>query len=162
MTEPREPGERRPPGAPVEPTRLERPPGERYVPPVVAESPREPSAVRAIVIAVVVALAGAFAMVMLAGQLAVSSGLLIMAVVIGRFVGLGLRTARGALSPGRARVIALLIAVGGMALAQLGIWVYARSEGGVLELVDYLGQTFGPLVPLEIALAAVVAVLSAD
>jgi hypothetical protein len=132
------------------------------VPPVAAELPRQSSAVRAIAIAVVVALAGAFATVMLAGQLAVSSGLLIMAVVIGRFVGLGLRTARGALTPGQARLIALVVAVGGMALAQVGIWIYARSEGGVLELVDYLGQTFGPLVPLEIALAAIVAVLSAD
>jgi hypothetical protein len=101
-------------------------------------------------------------MVLLAGQLAVSSGLLVMAVVIGRFVGLGLRTARGAITPGRARAIALLVAVGGVAVAQLGIWLYARSEGGVLELVDYLAQAFGLLVPLEIALAAVVAVLSAD
>jgi hypothetical protein len=101
-------------------------------------------------------------MVLLAGQLAVSSGLLVVAVVVGRFVGLGLRTARGALTPGRARLLAVLIAAGGVAAAQLGMWAYARSEGGVLELVDYLGQTFGPLVPLEVAFAAVVAVLSAD
>ena len=101
-------------------------------------------------------------MVLLAGQLAVSSGLLVVAVVVGRFVGLGLRTARGALTPGRTRLLAVLIAAGGVAAAQLGMWAYARSEGGVLELVDYLGQTFGPLVPLEIAFAAVVAVLSAD
>lgn len=151
-----------PAGVSGEPKRLERPPGERYVPPSVSPAQREPSAVRAIAYAVLVALVGAIAMVLLAGQLAVSSGLLVVAVVVGRFVGLGLRTARGALTPGRARLLALLIAIGGMAAAQLGIWVYARSEGGVLELVDYLGQTFGPLVPLQIALAAVVAVFSAD
>ena len=150
-------------GGSAEPKRLDRPPGERYVPPsVTASPPREPSAARAIAYAVLVAIAGAVAMVLLAGQLAVSSGLLVVAVVVGRFVGLGLRTARGALTPGRARLLAVLIAAGGVAAAQLGMWVYARSEGGVLELVDYLGQTFGPLVPLEIALAAVVAVVSAD
>ena len=101
-------------------------------------------------------------MVFLAGQLAVSSGLLVVAVVVGRFVGVGLRTARGALTPAAARTLALVIAIAGVGAAQIGIWLYARSEGGVLELADYLGQTFGPLVPLEIVLAAVIAILSAD
>jgi hypothetical protein len=101
-------------------------------------------------------------MVLLAGQLAVSSGLLVVAVVVGRFVGLAIRTARGAMSPGRSRAVAVTVAAAAVVSAQVGIWLYARSEGGALELVDYLGQTFGPLVPLEVLLAAVVAVVSAD
>ena len=117
---------------------------------------------RGITVALLVALGGAAIMVLLAGQLAVSSGLVIMALIIGRFVGLGLRMTRGALSPGRARALAGVIAIAGIVIAQVGIWLYARSEGGVLELADYLGQTFGLLVPLEILLAAVVAVVSAD
>ena len=112
--------------------------------------------------AVLVALAGAVLMVFLAGQLAVSSGLVVVAVVMGRFVGVALRTARGALNPGRRRALALVIAVAGVGVAQVAIWLYARSEGGVLELVDYLGQTFGPLVLVEILFAAVIAALSAD
>jgi hypothetical protein len=115
-----------------------------------------------VALAVLAALAGAALMVFLAGQFAVSSGLLVAAVVMGRFVGLGLRTARGALTPGWSRAIAVTIAIASIVLAQIGIWLYARSEGGVLELADYLGQAFGPLVPLELLLATVVAVLSAD
>jgi hypothetical protein len=111
---------------------------------------------------VLVAVGGAVLMVFLAGQLAVSSGLLVVAALIGRFVGVGLRMERGALTPTLARTIALAIAVGGVAIAQVGIWLYARSEGGVLEFADYLGQTFGPLVPLEILLAGVIALISAD
>ena len=42
-------------------------------------------------------------------------------------------------------------------VAQIGIWLYARAEGGALGLVDYLAQTFGPLVPLQFAIAALVA-----
>jgi hypothetical protein len=113
-------------------------------------------------LAVLVALAGAVLMVFLAGQLAVSSGLVVVAVVMGRFVGVAIRTARSALNPGRRRALALVIAVAGVGVAQVGIWLYARSEGGVLELVDYLGQTFGPLVLVEILFAAVIAALSAD
>jgi uncharacterized protein (DUF2062 family) len=48
-----------------------------------------------------------------------------------------------------------------VAIAQIGIWLFARAEGGALGLVDYLGQTFGPLVPLQFAIAALVAWWSA-
>jgi hypothetical protein len=160
VTETPEPGERRPPDHVDAARRLERPPGERYERPPTEAA--QTSARSGIAIAVAVAVAGVILMVLLAGQLAVSSGLLVVAVAMGRFVGLGLRTARGALSPARARTLALVIAIGAIVLAQIGIWLYARSEGGVLELADYLGETFGPLVPLEVALAGVIAVLSAD
>ena len=49
----------------------------------------------------------------------------------------------------------------GLSRGQLGIWAYARSEGGVLGLADYLGQTFGWLVPAQVVLAAFAAWWSA-
>ena len=36
------------------------------------------------------------------------------------------------------------LAVAAIALGQLGLWLFARIEGGVLPLVDYLGEVFGP------------------
>ena len=53
--------------------------------------------------------------------------------------------------------VAAGLAALGVVLGQVGLWLFARTEGGVLPLVDYLGQTFGPLVPLEVLLAAGVA-----
>ena len=52
---------------------------------------------------------------------------------------------------------AIGLAVGSVAAGLVGIWVYAGLEGGTLGLVDYLGQVHGPLVLVEIAVAAVVA-----
>ena len=45
----------------------------------------------------------------------------------------------------------------GVGLGQVGLWLLARGEGGVLPLVDYLGETFGILVPLQLAIAGLVA-----
>ena len=161
MTQPREPGEQRPADPNEATRRLERAPGERYASPK-TEAERRPSLLRGLAIALLVAIGGAVVMAFLAGQLAISSGLLVIAVAIGRFVGLAIRTARRAIRPGSARIIALVIAVSAVVLAQVGIWLYARSEGGVLGFLDYLGETFGPLVLLEVLLAAVIAPLSAD
>ena len=49
------------------------------------------------------------------------------------------------------------IAVAG---GQLGLWLWARSEGGVLGPLDYLGETFGILVPLEFAFGVAAAWLA--
>ena len=160
MTDRPEPGDRPSISSANEGRRLDRPPGERYAEP--SKPPPSPSVRRAITLALAAAAVGTVLMIALAGLLAISSGLLVAAVVIGRFIGLAMRTARGAIGPGRARLIALAISIAGIAIAQIGIWLYARSEGGVLELVDYLGQTFGPLAPLEFAIAGVIAILSAD
>ena len=56
---------------------------------------------------------------------------------------------------------AIAIAVGAVLLGQLGLWQYARVEGGVLPLLDYLMQVFGLLVPLQFAVATVVAWVAA-
>jgi hypothetical protein len=58
--------------------------------------------------------------------------------------------------PARPWVAALLAGLG-VIVGQVGLWLFARSEGGVLAPLDYLGQTFGALVPLELALAAIAA-----
>ena len=42
-------------------------------------------------------------------------------------------------------------------LGQVGLWLFARSEGGVLSPIDYLAQTFGVLVPLQVLAAAAAA-----
>ena len=44
---------------------------------------------------------------------------------------------------------AVTLAVGAVALGQLGLWQYARIEGGVLPPLDYLGEVFGSLVPVQ-------------
>ena len=140
MANEQEPGER--PNRP----RLDRPPGARYA--EAAEAPAHASPVRGVAWAALVAVGGAAAIVALGGPLAVSVGLLVVAFLIGRFVGLTLR------SRCRAAVIIALLAI---VVGQLGIWLYARSEGGVLGLVDYLGQAFGWLVPAQLLVGAAVA-----
>jgi hypothetical protein len=105
-----------------------------------------------------VAIGGAATIVVLAGPFAVSAGLVVVAVVIGRFVALALLAgARGTIPRPARGVGTAVIAVLGVLLGQLGIWLYARSEGGVLAPLDYLGQAFGWLVPVQLAVAAAVA-----
>jgi len=148
---------------------LERPPGDRYRSPSGdaagtgdAAGPTGASPARGISLAVVVAVVGAILAAVLEGLLALTLGLLVVAALIGRFVALALRAGAGDTIPARQRVaLALVVTVGALALAQLGIWFYARSEGGVLGLVDYLAQTFGPLVLLEFVIAGAVAWWSA-
>jgi len=94
----------------------------------------------------------------LGGALAVSAGLLVVAAAIGYVV--GLVTVAGAAAtlsrPTRSWVAGALAGLGAV-LGQVGLWLFARAEGGVLAPIDYLGQTFGPLVPLEVLLAVSVA-----
>jgi hypothetical protein len=63
----------------------------------------------------------------------------------------------GTVRPATRGWLAAAIAVGSVVLGQIGLWLYARDEGGVLSLPDYLGQTFGILVPLQLVIAVVVA-----
>lgn len=96
------------------------------------------------------------------GVLAVSAGLLIVAALTGRAVGLGVVIGAGSsLADTRRVALASALAIGAVALGQVGLWLYAQTEGGVLSLVDYLGQTFGILVPVQVALAGAVAWWSA-
>lgn len=146
----RTPGERR----------LDRPPSERYAPlePAEGAQPAYGSIVRATVYADLAGLAGAAAIVVSAGVLAIGAGLLVIAAAVGRFVGLAVVAGGGEAVPPRAGVaLAIIVALVAVGLGQLGTWLYARAEGGVLELVDYLAQAFGLLVPAQFAIAAAVA-----
>ena len=142
MASPQEPGER------PNRTRLERPPGERYDQPAQAGDTTADRPFRGLAWAAAVALVGAAVVVALGGPLAISVGLVVVAFVIGRLVGLALRG-----RPAPAVTIALL----GILLGQVGIWLFARSEGGVLGLADYLGQAFGWLVVAQLVVGAAVA-----
>ena len=162
---PRVPGERR----------LAHPPSERYgATPAAgggaatprAADPAPPLAgtmsggtpARGIAFGAIAGIAGAALIVVFGGALAVSAGLLVVASAVGYAVGLATlmgsaETLHGAVRPWTAAGLAAL----GVLLGQVGLWLFARAEGGVLAPIDYLAQTFGPLVPMEVLLAAGVA-----
>jgi hypothetical protein len=54
-------------------------------------------------------------------------------------------------------VVAVVLAAIAVLAGQVGLWLYAQTEGGVLTLPDYLGQTFGVLVPLQLVIAVALA-----
>ena len=142
-----------PPGAPENPPgerRLAHPPSDRYAR---ATSPLATGAAtaspeRRLALAVIAALAGAVAITLLGGVLTVTAGLIVVAAATGWAI--------GAAYPGRVRT-AIALAVGAVAVGQLGLWAYARSEGGVLGPLDLLWQVYGGLVPLEFLVAAALA-----
>jgi hypothetical protein len=110
----------------------------------------------------VAGIAGAVAIVLLGGVLAISAGLVVVAGATGWGVGAALKVGAGDLIAVRRRVVlAVVIALVAVVLAQIGLWQYALREGGVLPLVDYLGEVFGPLVPIEAVAAVVLAWLAA-
>jgi hypothetical protein len=174
VTEPADRGPEAPPQVAGE-RRLARAPSERYgatagdgrppapgrdgevSPDATAEASRAAPA-RGIAFGAIAGLLGGALIVVFGGALAVSAGLLVVASAAGYAVGLA--TVIGAadtLAPSRRSWIAGALAGLGVLLGQIGLWLYARAEGGVLSPFDYLGQTFGVLVPVEVVLAAVVA-----
>lgn len=144
--------------------RLAHPPSDRYRTGEPAAPVGDPAAspVRGVAFAVAAAAAGAAAITLLGGVLALSSGLLVAAGATGWAVGAGLRAGAGERLTADRRVrLALGLAILSVALGQLGLWLYARAEGGVLGPLDYLGEVFGLLVPLEFLAAWIVAWLTA-
>ncbi len=152
-------GDRRPSDAPGE-RRLARPPSERYVAPAPEPSPagatpdRGADPRRGSVLAVLLTILGAVAITVAGGLLAITAGLLVIAAALGWAIATVL--AQGT-AIARRRWLAPSIALLGVALGQAGLWLVARQEGGTLGLIDYLAETFGFLVPLQLAIAAVVA-----
>ena len=121
---------------------------------------------RPVVQAIVISAVGAGLLFLLGGLLSTTVGLLFIAAAMGAGVGLTLAgravaepsngAAGQALTPRAAvRRAAILLASGAVVLAAIATWLFARSEGGVLGIVDYLWSTFGLLVPAEVALAAI-------
>lgn len=112
------------------------------------------SAGRAVLFGGLASLAGVLVAVVLGGGLALSAGLLVIWAAAGHAIGLATRIGGGpALVAARRTGVAVGLALAGVALAQVGLWWYAGVEGGVLPLVDFLGQTYGVLVPLQAIIA---------
>ncbi len=155
------------PPAPGE-RRLDRPPSDRYRDLPGAEEGGSGAAAapgsigRAIAIGFLAGLAGAVATVVLGGILSLSAGLVVVAAATGWAVGTATRIgAHDAIDRDRRPWLALALTLVAVVLGQLGLWLYARTEGGVLTLPDYLAQTFGLLVPVQAVVAAGVAWWSA-
>ena len=154
-TETPNPGERR----------LAHPPSDRYRAAearaaAAAASVPDPAAsvARGVAIATVVAIVGAGAIVLVGGILTLTSGLLVVAGVTGLGVAVALRIGAGdRLTSRRRATIAVALTVAAVALGQLGLWQYARTEGGVLSPLEYLAEVYGPLVLLEFGVAAFIA-----
>ena len=125
---------------------LERPPGERYAPEPAAAPEATP--VQRAARALLAGLVGAIVVALLGGPLSVTFGLAGVAAVIGWAVGSLARPSLG---------LAVGVAVGSVALGLVGIWLFARLEGGVLGLPDYFAEVQGPLVIVELAVAGLVA-----
>ena len=144
--------------------RLPHPPSDRYrTPEVEASDANEGGSVaRAVAWAGAAAIAGAPATTVLGGVLAVSAGLLVVAAASGWGIAASLRAGgRSHLDP-RLRVrLALVLTTIALVLGQLGLWLFARFEGGVLGPVDYLAETFGLLIPIQLAIAWIVAAATA-
>ena len=140
----RSPGDR----SPNRPTPLDRPPSDRYAPLPVPEAASLRTQVGR---ALGVALAGAAIIVVLGGPLSMTAGLLVVSVVVGLIVGAILRSQT---------LLAVVIAVGSVVVGLLGVWLFARSEGGVLGPLDYFAEVQGPLAPIQLLFAALAAVVS--
>lgn len=136
--------------------RLERPPSDRY-----RVAPPEPTATgagspgRRIAFAVLAAVVGAAAITLAGGILAITAGLLVIAAALGWAVPAALSTSAG--DGTRREWFAAGLAALGVGLGQVGLWLVARLEGGTLGLIEYLWEVFGILVPLQLAIAVVVA-----
>ena len=95
--------------------------------------------------------------VALAGPFSFSAGLVVVAIFSGRMIGVATRAGGGsAVTSDRSVVVALLVTLTWFVTAQVLTWLYAQSEGGVLPLVAYLLEVFGPIVPL-VAITSVLA-----
>ena len=148
------------PGAPAGAgsRRLARPPSDRYRRAAADAAPEPGSEARGLAYGVVAAVAGATAITVLGGALAISAGLLVVALAIGYAVAVVLKLGAGAsVSPRTRRWSASGLTAAGIVLGQVGLWLYGRTEGGVLSLPDYLVQVFGVLVPLQLALGVAAA-----
>ena len=148
------------PPAPGE-RRLDRPPSDRYAhpePEIDASATRAGSGGGALAVAAAVGAVGALATIALGGVLGLSAGLLVVAGATGWGIGAAwVAAGRDAIRAGRRPWLAAAVAIGSFVAGQLGLWLNARSEGGVLSVPDYLGQTFGLLVPAQAILIVALA-----
>jgi hypothetical protein len=122
-----EPGDRRP--------LLDRPPGDRY-PVEPSATPGPPGPLDAVLVPLALILGGVVGFTILGGIVTITAGLVILAAFLGWLTG------RLVSPPARAAVVGLLVVVAGF----LGIWLFGRVEGGVLDPIEYLVEVEGPVV----------------
>jgi hypothetical protein len=117
-----------------------------------------PSPARAFGLGSLTAIILAAILAVLGGPVSLSAGLAVVAFFMGRLVGSMVRLGAGNTMSSPARVVlAVLLSLGGIAIGQIGIWLFARNEGGALDLGAYLFDAYGPLVPLEFMIATLAA-----
>ena len=120
------------------------------------------SVARGLAFATIAAIAGAVVTVVLGGIVTLTGGLVVVAIATGWAVAAGLRFGAGQHLAGSRRArMAVAIALAAVTLGQLGLWLYARTEGGVLSLPEYLLEVFGVLVLAQAVVAALAAWLTA-
>jgi hypothetical protein len=124
--------------------RLDRPPGERYATPA---EPPVPTALERLRVPLAVIVVGVLAIVLLGGPLTRTVELVVLSAIVGLLNGLTVRP------PLRAAVVALAT----IALGLLGVWLFARWEGGVLGPLEYLIEVEGILLPIQLLVAPAVA-----
>jgi hypothetical protein len=114
-----------------------------------------PSPLRGIAFGAIVALLVAAVIVVFGGILGLTAGLIVLALFLGRFTAFGVAAGAGPTLAGGARLwLAIAIALGALAVAQLGLWGIAWLQGGRLDPLSFLAETYGALVPLQALLAA--------
>jgi hypothetical protein len=166
-----EPGEPRDPRGGRSGRRLEQPPSARYVEPGggVSSSASRGSLIGPLAQAGIAAAVGAALLFLVGAVVASTAGLVFVSGVMGAAIGLLLSRASvpteahaPALTRSGVTWLAIGIAVGAVVAADVATWLNARGEGGTLGLLDYLLETFGPLFPGELLIAAVGAVWGAS
>jgi hypothetical protein len=116
---------------------------------------------RSVPAAVALALAGGLAITILGGLVGATLGLIAVAALTGWLVAVGLGRPTDPSGNQANRLQAAALALAGVAVGQIGLWVVAVIEGGVLDPIGYLIQVWGLLVPLQLLAALVVGALSA-
>jgi hypothetical protein len=110
---------------------------------------------RAVLAGAVTALGGAGLVTILGTVFALSAGLLVVAFFVGRFAALAADAGAGAGVRRERRLgVAVGFGVAGVGLGQLGLWLAALAQGGTLDAPTFLAETYGPLVPAQLVLAA--------
>ena len=117
---------------------------------------------RAVAFGLVAAVAGVVVFTIVAGPLAVDAGLVLIAGLMGLAVGRAVAAGGGSAIADRRRIgLAVLLFVAALVGAELATWQFALSEGGVLGPIDYLRDTFGFLVVLELLAGLIGAAIAA-
>jgi hypothetical protein len=156
--------------------RLAQPPGVRYADRTAGEVAADAAGVAGpLARAVAIAVVGGAILFLVGGPLSSTAGLIAVSALMGAGIGLtlaaatvspraGADAAPGATRERRAQVSrwSIGLAVGAVLVAAVATWLFARSEGGALDPLTYLWETFGLLVPVELVVAGLAAAWGAS